>query len=90
MNTQNSELENLQVQVNVLKIRTFDAEDKVRELMQEQEKLQTIVSNVISLLEIEQEGQVKIQDIYDAIEALKPAKPVDEDNTASGTVGSDS
>ncbi|AKA61993.1 hypothetical protein Pm5461_127 [Proteus phage vB_PmiM_Pm5461] len=81
MNTQNSELENLQVQVNVLKIRTFDAEDKVRELMQEQEKLQTIISNVISLLEIEQEGQVKIQDIYDAIEALKPQDCVEEVET---------
>lgn len=90
MNTQNSELENLQVQVNILKIRTFDAEDKVRELSQEQEKLQNIVANVISLLELDQDTQVKIQDIYDAIEALKPAKPVDEDNVASGTVGSDS
>lgn len=89
MNTQNSELENLQVQVNVLKIRTFDAEDKVRELMQEQEKLQTIISNVISLLEIEQEGQVKIQDIYDAIETLKPQDCVEEVETG-GIPGSDS
>ncbi|AUM58488.1 tail fiber chaperone [Proteus phage phiP4-3] len=86
MNTQNSELENLQVQVNVLKIRTFDAEDKVRSLSQEQEKLQGILANVIALLGLDQEQeQVKIQDIYDAIENLKPQEVTEDE----GTIGAD-
>ncbi|AZV01268.1 hypothetical protein vBSdyM006_131 [Shigella phage vB_SdyM_006] len=82
MNTQSSELENLQVQVNVLKIRTFDAEDKVRSLSQEQEKLQGILANVIALLGLDQEQeQVKIQDIYDAIENLKPQEVTEDEGT---------
>lgn len=86
MNTQSSELENLQLQVNVLKIRTFDAEDKVRSLAQEQEKLQGILANVIALLDLGQDQeQVKIQDIYDAIENLKPQEVTEDE----GTIGAD-